>query len=150
VDIKLQKQIELIDKYLTYLGQQEGVTQEEFIGDIKLQASVERWLQLSIECCINIGAILISMEKLHRGENFADIFVELNKANLLSDNLTKRLINMVKFRNRLVHVYWNIDPETIYSILKNNLGDIKEFIEEVLKIIQNKHAPAFGPNQKEE
>lgn len=137
MDIKLQKQIELIDKYLTYLGQQEGVTKEEFMEDIKLQASVERWLQLSIECCINIGSILISMKKLHRGENFADIFVELNKANLIPDDLTKRLINMVKFRNRLVHAYWNVDPEVVYSILKNNLSDIKEFIGEVLKITQN-------------
>ena len=135
VDIKLQKQIELIDKYLTYLEMERSISKEEFGQDKKLQAAVERWLQTVIESCINIGSILISMKRLHRGENFADIFIELNKADIIPDELTKRLIVITKFRNKLVHVYWDIEPEVVYDILENNLNDIKDFVEIILNCI---------------
>ena len=135
VDIRLQKQIELVDKYISYLKEEQQVSKEEFLSDRKLQASVERWLQMTIESCINIGSILISMKKLHRGENFADIFIELNRENIISDDLTRKLIAMTKFRNRLVYVYWELEGEFIYDILKKNLDDITNFIEEVLEIV---------------
>jgi uncharacterized protein YutE (UPF0331/DUF86 family) len=42
---------------------------------------------------------------------------------------------MGQFRNRLVHLYNQIDTEALYNILVNELGDIKEFYATLLKII---------------
>jgi uncharacterized protein YutE (UPF0331/DUF86 family) len=49
----------------------------------------------------------------------------VRKAN--SGGLGKQLIEMVKFRNLLVHLYWKVENEKLYDYLKNNLGDFEAF-----------------------
>ena len=38
------------------------------------------------------------------------------------------MTKMAKFRNKLVHVYWDLDKEQIYQIIQNNLSDFDNFI----------------------
>lgn len=44
-----------------------------------------------------------------------------------------KLKQMVRFRNRLVHMYWEIDAEIIYDeILQDDLGDFDTFVKHIL------------------
>jgi len=43
---------------------------------------------------------------------------------------------MSRFGNRIVHPYNHIDIDTLYDILMNYLDDIKEFYENLLKLIE--------------
>ena len=36
---------------------------------------------------------------------------------------------MVKFRNRLVHLYWKVNEEEVYEIIQKSLKDIEEFVQ---------------------
>nr|WP_073338886.1 DUF86 domain-containing protein [Clostridium grantii] len=36
--------------------------------------------------------------------------------------------NMAKFRNRIVHMYFNINDVMIYDITQNNIEDFEKFI----------------------
>jgi uncharacterized protein YutE (UPF0331/DUF86 family) len=38
----------------------------------------------------------------------------------------------VSFRNRIVHLYWEIDDLALYHILHENLGDIEVYIQHIL------------------
>jgi len=38
---------------------------------------------------------------------------------------------MAKFRNILVHIYWKIDDEKAYEIMKKDISDLEEFVKEV-------------------
>jgi len=38
---------------------------------------------------------------------------------------------MAKFRNRLVHLYWEVDDAELYQILRENLSDLDRFLTEV-------------------
>lgn len=42
---------------------------------------------------------------------------------------------MVQFRNRLVHLYWEVDAEIIYEILQKNLGDFDLFARWIAKFM---------------
>jgi uncharacterized protein YutE (UPF0331/DUF86 family) len=42
---------------------------------------------------------------------------------------SEQLVKMAKFRNRLVHLYWEVDDARIYKILEENLGDFIKFIK---------------------
>lgn len=53
----------------------------------------------------------------------------------MKDSLTKNLIKMTKFRNLLIHLYSKVDDEEIYNILKDNLNDINDYINEISKLI---------------
>lgn len=47
---------------------------------------------------------------------------------------------MAKFRNRLVHLYWDLDLETTYRILNENIDDLKKFREIVVDYLNKRDA----------
>ena len=50
---------------------------------------------------------------------------------------------MAKFRNRLVHLYWELDSESVCSIVQDHLNDVKEFEKKVVSFCQEN--PLQGP-----
>lgn len=40
---------------------------------------------------------------------------------------------MAKFRNRIVHMYFNVSDEMIYEITQNNLEDFEAFIKTIVR-----------------
>jgi uncharacterized protein YutE (UPF0331/DUF86 family) len=121
------------------------MSRDEFLRDEIRQASVERFLQLAIESCLNIGNRLLSLQQFNlpvkQPESYVDIFQQLHKLGVIGSPFTDRLVRMAKFRNRLVHMYWEIDKETLYGILQEDLDDFEEFRRKVvdyLNTIENK------------
>jgi uncharacterized protein YutE (UPF0331/DUF86 family) len=53
----------------------------------------------------------------------------------IDQDLSDRLVMMAKFRNRLVHLYWEINPEKIFEIVQNNLEDFKLFEKKIVEFI---------------
>jgi uncharacterized protein YutE (UPF0331/DUF86 family) len=49
----------------------------------------------------------------------------------LDEAFTKTLKEMAKFRNRLTHLYWEVDNEQVYTILHSRLNDFKEFLDSI-------------------
>jgi len=45
---------------------------------------------------------------------------------------------MAKFRNRLVHLYWEISPEKIFEIIQNNLEYFKLFEKKIVEFIRSR------------
>ena len=44
-------------------------------------------------------------------EDYADTFKVLSERGAFDEEFTKTLSQMARFRNRLVHIYWEIDNE---------------------------------------
>jgi uncharacterized protein YutE (UPF0331/DUF86 family) len=42
---------------------------------------------------------------------------------------------MAKFRNRLVHVYWEINDDLLHEIVRNNLNDFDFFIQAIIELL---------------
>ena len=48
------------------------------------------------------------------------------------DAFLPTLRQMVSFRNRVVHLYWEVDDLTVYRIVRENLDDFETYIGYVL------------------
>lgn len=68
-------------------------------------------------------------------EDYADCFIGLEKAGLISAPLSGRLQQMARFRNLLVHVYWTLDHGRVYDVLEHDLGDLREFSQIVASLV---------------
>lgn len=140
MDEKLAFQLRQITKYLGKLRDISETPREEFLLNSILQSATERYLHLCIESCINTGNRLISVlqveNRLDAPKTYADVFRELEKLKII-DDIVPSMVEMTKFCNRLVHIYWDVSPETIYSILQNNLADIDTFTKQVANYIQD-------------
>lgn len=42
---------------------------------------------------------------------------------------------MARFRNRLVHMYWDIDDEAVYTFLQSSLSDLQDFASSIAQWI---------------
>lgn len=108
-----------------------GVPQEEFWADKRNILAVEHLLLRAIEATANICSH-IAARKLKKGvESPAECFELLEKEKLISKNLSTALRQMARFRNILVHRYWEVNEKRVYQYAKKNLVDFKKFIKVV-------------------
>ena len=64
------------------------------------------------------------------------IFVQMKKLDVIDGAFCERLIKIAKFRNRLVHLYWEIERQMVYRIIQDNLDDFKLFQEKVVVFLK--------------
>ena len=133
MDEKLINQLKSLTNYTGILKKIREKKESEYLNDTILQGAAERYLQLSIESCFNIGNRILSIEQLDHDidviETYADIFENLSKIGIINSTFKDELVKMARFRNRLVHVYWDIDNKYIYKIIQDNISAFDKFIK---------------------
>ncbi|MCK4370405.1 MAG: DUF86 domain-containing protein [Candidatus Lokiarchaeota archaeon] len=125
---RLNKLNELLD----ILNELKNTKKEDFLSNYKNYFTAQRTLEICINICIDIGNHIVSLNNIERPETFSDIIKILAKHNVISEELSTRLIKMVRFRNLLGHFYLEIDNEIIYNILQNDIKDFNSFREAIL------------------
>jgi len=126
---RLQKYVEILKSYKNY-------SLEEIEKDYTLRGAIERYLQVAIECCLDIGEMIISFERLKKPETYREIIEILGKANILPEDFARKFIEAVKFRNILVHMYADIDVKIIHEILQEKLDDFNEFAKYIARYLE--------------
>ena len=116
-----------IDEFLELLNQIGSTKEDQFVSDKILIGSAKYYLQVSIEACLDVANHIIASERLRAPKDYADSFSVLNEAGFISTELCRKLRQMAKFRNRLVHLYSEIDNNYIYGFIQNNLDDFLLF-----------------------
>jgi uncharacterized protein YutE (UPF0331/DUF86 family) len=94
---------------------------------------------VAIEAMIDICNHLISKNSFRAPEDYADTFRVIKERGVFDEDFFARLVEMVKFRNRLVHLYWDVNDEVVFEILQNNLEDFQIFLDKISEaLIENK------------
>ena len=107
---------------------------DAFRDDFRSHHAAMRLLQISIEDMINIGSHIIARRSYRAPKDFADVFRVLNEEGIISSDAAGRYARMARFRNRLVHVYWDVDLDQVYSVLNSDLGDFETYAESVARL----------------
>ena len=131
----IENKIKKLQEFLEKLAQLSKADKDDFISDFRNAESAKYLLQVSIECCLDIANHIIASEKFRSPRDYADSFRVLHERGIVPDDLIGSLEEMAKFRNRLVHIYWEINDELIYEIIQNNLNDFNRFIQMILKLL---------------
>ena len=130
---KITNKLMQIDEFLELLNQIGSTKEEQFVDDKILIGSAKYYLQVSIEACLDVANHIIASERLRAPKDYADSFSVLNEAGFVSSELCRKLRQMAKFRNRLVHLYSEIDNKYIYSFIQNDLDDFLLFKKAITK-----------------
>ncbi len=100
-----------------------------FTQDPDRLASTKYHFIVAIEACIDICNHIISLNGYRAPEDYADTFAIMAEVKALDQSFSDELKKMAKFRNRLVHIYWEVDDEQVYEILRTRLNDFKTFLK---------------------
>jgi uncharacterized protein YutE (UPF0331/DUF86 family) len=91
---------------------------------------------VSIQSAIDIASHLISQNDLKRPATYRETFDLLGQAGMISEELAGELSDLAGFRNVLVHIYWDLDLDVIYSILQNDLKTLRRFRDEIKEFLR--------------
>ncbi len=98
-----------------------------FAGDHLRQDAVIVNLHRACEQCIDMANHIIRLNKLGLPAASAESFTLLRKADIIDDELEKKLKGMVGFRNIVIHQYRDIDIKIVVEVLEKNANDLIEF-----------------------
>jgi uncharacterized protein YutE (UPF0331/DUF86 family) len=125
-----------LSQYLRFLMELQKSSMEEFVGDFKISGAAERYLQVAIECMIDIGNEIISSLQLKRPERYRDIPYILSDAKIIPKPFADTIASMIGFRNLLVHDYASINLNLVYEFLQTKLLDFENFMKYIVRWLQ--------------
>lgn len=128
---KVKNKLLFIQENLKKLEELKNFSKEEFLKDFRNFDSAKYLLQTSIEAMLDIANHIIARNRWGKVESNRDSFELLYKNRIIEAKDIETYFLMAKFRNRIVHMYIEIDNETIYNVLQNNLNDIKRFVDTI-------------------
>ena len=127
---KLRQISSVILSSLERLEDLRKLTRDTFASDEHKIGSAKYNLIVAIEGIINLCNHIIAKNGYRTPEDYTDTFRVMAEKNAFMPEFTNTLIKMVRFRNRLVHIYWEVDNNELYRIIHSNLQDIRRFLKE--------------------
>lgn len=107
----------------------------ESVNDMFVEDVVVLNLQRACQACIDMAKVVISLKSLGLPNSYKMSFSLLSKNNLISNESSVNMQNMVGFRNIAVHDYQDIDKDILKSVLTKNLKDFAQFYTELMSNI---------------
>ena len=126
----IQRKFALLDKHLIQVQKHlKDVEFSSFKDDYALRCMAERALQVMVEVVIDIAERIIAIENAGPVASAAEAVDRLVELNVLKSS--QPYIDMVRFRNLIVHQYEEVDPQIVFNITKNRLDAFRQFRNEI-------------------
>ena len=109
--------------------------QEDFSTNFTKQDAVILNIERTCQAAIDIGNHVVKLKELGLPQSNRDTFRKLEKAEIISVELSKKLQAMAGFRNIAIHDYSSVNIEVIVNIIENRLTDLHDFTQIISKII---------------
>jgi uncharacterized protein YutE (UPF0331/DUF86 family) len=124
-----------IEQALDRLTRIRTAGREAFLADADAKDIACYRLLLAIEAALAL-CFHISARRLKQvPEDYAGCFAVLSHGGIISLDLSTRLQQMARFRNLLVHVYWNVDYARVFDVLANDLEDLRAFSQAAARLL---------------
>lgn len=133
---KIGRLVSEMRKAICRLKSLKVIDKNSFLNDPDKISSAKYNFIVAIESAIDICNHIISQNGYRAPDDYADTFQVLGEQNAFGKNFVKDLKEMAKFRNRLVHLYWEVDEEQVYELLQTRLNDFKIFLDNIAKFLR--------------
>jgi uncharacterized protein YutE (UPF0331/DUF86 family) len=90
---------------------------EQILKDSTILGSIKYNLIVTIQGCIDICNHIVAKKGGRAPQDYGDCFKLMADLGILESSFFDRLVQMAKFRNLLIHLYWEVDNERVYQIL---------------------------------
>jgi uncharacterized protein YutE (UPF0331/DUF86 family) len=132
----IAERLRRIRSSLKHLHELQNTSRDEFVSNYLISSTVERQFQVAIQAATDIGQIILAELGETVPKNYADVFTLVGQVGVCSPDLSRRLVHMARFRNVLVHLYLDVDPDKVYDALQNSLPDLEEYANGIAAYVQ--------------
>ena len=128
---RVEDRIDRIRRYTRDLRDFGTISRETFRGNRERQYAVLHAMQNAIEACIEIASHIVSADRLGAPRNYASLFTMLEQHRILPTPIAEQMRQMTRFRNRIVHLYWDVDLDLVYDYLTQRLEDFDTYLSHI-------------------
>ena len=106
-------------------------TRDAFLLDPRSVNSAKYLLIVATEAALDICNHIAARKSGRSPEDYPDCMTILAEIGAIDTPLRDRLVRMARFRNLLVHLYARVDDAEVYRVLRENLGDLDEYLASI-------------------
>lgn len=128
---KVKQKLIFIEQNLDKLERLRKLPESEFLSDFRNVDSAKYLIQVCIEAMLDIASHITARNRWGNPQTNKEYFKILAEKNIIDPQNIDTYFTMAKFRNRIVHMYFDINNEMIYKILLENTDDIRKFVAEI-------------------
>ena len=126
----IQRKLALLDTRVARLESRiKEVNLAVFTADWVLRSMAERELQVAVEMVIDVAERIIAIKGHGPVATSADAIRRLVDIGVIGSE--SPYVDMVRFRNMIVHQYEEIDPNILYTLATKRLTDFRTFRDEI-------------------
>lgn len=115
----------MLDRYVSRLQELADLDEDDYVTGHPYEG---RYLvQASAQICIDLANHLIASEGWEPATEFREAFDRLRERGVLEDALAGHLQSLTGLRNRLVHLYDDVDDRLVHRALVRRLADLDAF-----------------------
>lgn len=133
---KIQSFLKTIDESLERLTAKQHISLQEYQKSWELQSAVEREFQKAIQSAMDITLRIITIKNFRHPDEYLTGFDILAENNVIPEEFTEKMKNLVRFRNILVHEYFKINPEKVWQHLQTSLDTLRQFAKYIVTFLE--------------
>jgi uncharacterized protein YutE (UPF0331/DUF86 family)/predicted nucleotidyltransferase len=135
---RILSQLRLLEADLRRLQEKAGLDERDYLADLDAQDVVMRRFQTAIETCVNVGTHLIARLRLRLAEDYATVFAILGEEGVLSRELAGGMMELARFRNLLVHLYWRVDQQQVFRRMAERIRLLEQFQADIRTLLASR------------
>ncbi len=136
---KIQERVSEIHECIAELKNLIEKPLAEFSSDKYTPALAYHYFWKSLEAILSAGTHILSrLPGGGRTKDYQDIIISLGNFDVIPKDFATKNKLLASYRNRMVHGYWKVSDEELYSTIKSHLEDLEQFCGYFLKFLRDK------------
>ena len=115
------------------------IPREDFVIDRPRYAQTEHYFRRGLEAILTAATHILSRVPLET-KDYAAVIEGLGKAGIVEEEFVRRNKGLAGYRNRLVHIYWEVPADELYDTVKEHLDDFDGFADAFRRVLQEPEA----------
>lgn len=111
---------------------------EKFLATRDNYAVAEHHLRRALEAALDISRHILAKKGKRRPQEYVECFDFLGSEGIIPPEFAKKIRGMAGYRNRLVHLYWEVTSKELFELITDRLEDFEEFCKYIIGYIEKK------------
>lgn len=125
----IEAKLRIIEEKLLEIESWQITSYQQLQTNSMLRNATERALQVTVEAILDVCEHILALEGISAPDTSANVVKKVIEIGIITDSA--EYIDMIRFRNFIVHRYEKIDLEIIYAIVSKRLPIFRNFIHEI-------------------
>jgi len=131
-DILIRQKIDSLSRCIARIKEKTPDSVSVLLQSQDIQDIISLNIERAVQQCVDMAMIILSDQDTPVPASMGEAFECLSEKEIISKNISERMIKAVGFRNILVHAYTKVDWGIVWKIIKNHIEDFKDFSREIM------------------